>query len=483
MPSAETRECTPSTSTTSSKAERSTRGRALASRSRKRFEVLFASPIPSAPPALSSACSCASLSSYRFIAGVQEGAAHRVVVPDVPLAHHDLEEMGLALRRAEHLRAGPEVGAPDAPEPLVELAGIELADPFPVPVEAARPVVQRKRVVAAQVLDVHHLESAALAPVDRLGKARDPAPREDVFAYPELGVAHADVADEMDHPKAARLQVIGVGLDHLAELIAPRVLERADREQLVELARYLAEIALEHLYLALESAALDLRSRLLDLLGGGVDAGAARLVLVPGVEQQVAPAAADVGEGVAFLEQHLAADVVHLGDLRLLERVRPISEPRAGISHADLVEPLAIEVLAGAVVEAGVLLGLGDRGIAVQQLVPPVANPDEEGGLAVESGVHAGAEGVGEAALDIDVCVEIRLEEADVAEEQNPPGGAPVADEDGDVRIALVVLPGGAVGEDDAEADPGLRADFLHRSLEPGVHDVPCASGGARVRS
>src|SRR5690349_22833071 len=125
MPSAETRERTQSTSTTSSKAERSTRGRAFASRSRKRFEVLFASPIPPGPPALSSARSCASLSSYRLITGVQEGAAHRVVVPDVALAHHDLEEVGLALRRAEHLRARPQGGAPDAPEALVELAGVE----------------------------------------------------------------------------------------------------------------------------------------------------------------------------------------------------------------------------------------------------------------------------------------------------------------------------------------------------------------------
>jgi len=76
------------------------------------------------------------------------------------------------------------------------------------------------------------------------------------------------------------------------------MLERADRQQLVELARHLAEVALEDLDLALEAAALDLGARLLDLLGGGVDAGAARAVPVPGVEQQVAPAAADVGEGV-----------------------------------------------------------------------------------------------------------------------------------------------------------------------------------------
>src|SRR5262245_39972207 len=303
MPSADTRERAGSTSTTSLKPERSTRGRALTSRSRNRLEVLFASPIPPGPAAASSARNRASLFSWLFT-GVQERAAHRIVVSDVALAHHDLEEVRLALGGAEHLRAGPQVRPPDAPEFLVELPGVEPVDLFPVAVEALRPVVEGERVVAAEILDVDDLEPAALAPVDRLGEARNPASGEDVLADPELGVAHADVADEVEHAQAAGLEVVRVSLDHLAELVAARVLERADREQLVELARHLAEIALEHLDLAFEAAPLDLGARLLDLLGRGVDAGAARPVLVPGVEEQVAPAAADVGEGLAFLQQH-----------------------------------------------------------------------------------------------------------------------------------------------------------------------------------
>src|SRR5262249_18285200 len=238
-----------------------------------------------------------------------------VVLADVALAYHDLEQVRLGQGRAEHLGAGPEIGAPDAPELLVELAGIEPVHPLPVPVEAPRPVVECERVVAPQVLDVDDLEAAALAPHDRLGEAGDPAAREDVLADPELRVFHPDVPDEVDHAQSAGLEVVGVGLDHLAELVAPRVLQRSDRQQLVELARHLAEVALEHLDLALEAAALDLGARLLDLLGGGVDSGAARAVPVPRVEQQVAPAAADIGEGIALLEQNLAADRVHLRDL------------------------------------------------------------------------------------------------------------------------------------------------------------------------
>src|SRR5262249_3778485 len=215
MPSAETRERAASTSTTSLKPDRSTRGRACCSRSRNRLDVLFASPIPPGPPAASSARSRASLLSW-LLTGVEERAAHRVVLADVALAYHDLEQVRLGQGRAEHLGAGPEIGAPDAPELLVELAGIEPVHPLPVPVEAPRAVVECERVVAPQVLDADDLEAAALAPHDRLGEAGDPAAREDVLADPELRVFHPDVPDEVDHAQSAGLEVVGVGLDHLA---------------------------------------------------------------------------------------------------------------------------------------------------------------------------------------------------------------------------------------------------------------------------
>src|SRR5438445_771341 len=470
MPSAETRARAASTSTTSLKCERSTRGRACRSRSRKRFDVLFARPTPPGPPA-SSARSRASLLSWLFT-GVEEGAAHRIVVADVAFAHYELEEVRLAMGGAEHLGARPEVGPPDSAEPLVELPGIELVHPLPIAVEAPRPVVERERVVAPQVLDVHDFQPAALAPVDRLGKARDPAAGKDVLAYPELGVADADMTDEVDHAEPARFEIPGVGANHLRKLVAPRVLERPDRQQFVELPRHLAEVALEHLDLAFEAAALDLGARFLDLFSGGVDCGAERAVLLPGVEEQVAPAAADVGEGVAPLEQDLAAHVVHLGDLRFLERLRSVGEPGAGVGHAHFVEPFSVEVLSRPVVKARVRLRPRDRCIAVSEFVPPVAHLDEESRLAVEAGVHARAESVREAALDIDIAVEIGLEKADVTEQQHAPCGAAVANEDGYVRRALAVLPGGAVGEDDAETDPGLRADLLHCLLELPVHDL-----------
>src|SRR5216110_441191 len=291
------------------------------------------------------------------------------------------------------------------------------------------------------------------------------------YAWEKYGALGTGINTTTEQVQETRAEIKRRGLEGKIE-----VLERDFRE----LPRHFTEVALEHLDLALEAAALDLGARFLDLFGGGVDAGAERAVLLPGVEEQVAPAAADVGEGVASLEQDLAAHVIHLGDLRFLERLGSVGEPGAGVGHARFVEPFPVEVLSRPVVKARVRLRLRNRRVAVSEFVPPVAHLDEESRLAVETGVHAGAESVREAALDIDIAVEIGLEKSDVAEQQHPPCGAAVADEDGDVRRALAVLPGGAVGEDDAETDLGLRADLLHRLLELRVHDPlgPMCHGG-----
>ena len=48
-------------------------------------------------------------------------------------------------------------------------------------------------------------------------------------------------------PSAAGLQRIGMRADDFGELVAAGVLERADRQQLVVLARHLAEVAFDEL--------------------------------------------------------------------------------------------------------------------------------------------------------------------------------------------------------------------------------------------
>src|SRR6266850_6413979 len=240
MPSVSTEPAAASNSSTWLKPRTSSLRRATLWRSRKRFDVSLASPTgPS--PALSRAaraslfleCCCCGLFALLF---VEEAPAHRVARHrDVTLGEHDLEKVGAARRRAEHLGAAVEVHAPDAAEALVEALRVERADTLPVAVEALGPHVEGERVVAAQVLDVEHLEPGLLHRHDHLGEARDPAAGEDVLANEEVGLGASNVADEVDQTEAARLQQLGVRADHLAELVAPGVLQAADAHHLVEL--------------------------------------------------------------------------------------------------------------------------------------------------------------------------------------------------------------------------------------------------------
>src|SRR5262249_47658225 len=114
-------------------------------------------------------------------------------------AEHDLKEMGARVRGTEHFRTRYQIRAPHPAKTLVEPARIESLDLFPVAVEALGPRVQRVRIMAAQILDVDNLQTAVLHCVEGFGEARDPAAREHVLADVELGVARADVADEMQH--------------------------------------------------------------------------------------------------------------------------------------------------------------------------------------------------------------------------------------------------------------------------------------------
>src|SRR5687768_10491945 len=241
MPSASTQPPSRSTASTSRKALTSSRRRAAPIRSLNKFEVSFARPTAPLP-----SLSCAARASFFEVCGfgfVEEVPGHRVAGHgDVALGEHDLEEMRVAGGRAEHLGAAVEVHAPDAPEALVEALGIERAHALPVAVEALAPGIQRKRVVPAHVLDVEHLQAAALHLDDHFGEARDPAAGKDVLADEEVGVQAPDMPDEVQHAQAAVLEVAGVGLDDLGELVAPGVLQAADRGHLVELAPGVAEV-------------------------------------------------------------------------------------------------------------------------------------------------------------------------------------------------------------------------------------------------
>src|SRR5690242_2050309 len=298
---------------TSLKCRTSSLRRATASRSRNRFDVSFASPTGPAP-----ALSCAARASFFLLNGlgkrfahffVEEAPAHGVGRHgDVALAEHDLEEMRVAGRRAEHLGAAVEVDAPDAPEALVEALRVERLDARPVLVEALAPRVERERVVPAQVLDVEHLEPGLLHLDDHVGEAGDPAAGEDVLADEVVGLEVADVADEVDEAEAARLERARVRADEIGERVAPGVLEAADGDHLVVLAVHAAEVRFPRLGLA-QAEALDLAPRVLHLRARRVVAGDLHAEVLLGVHQEAAEARADVDHVVARGEQHLARHV------------------------------------------------------------------------------------------------------------------------------------------------------------------------------
>src|SRR5207244_6525700 len=130
MPSVSTQPAAPSTRRTWLKARTSSRRRATPSRSRNRFAVSLASPTGPCP-SLSRAArasfflECWSCGLFEGLF-VEEAPAHGVVLHrDVALREHDLEKMREAPGRAEHLGAAVEIHAPDAPEALVELPGVE----------------------------------------------------------------------------------------------------------------------------------------------------------------------------------------------------------------------------------------------------------------------------------------------------------------------------------------------------------------------
>src|ERR1051325_3838145 len=300
MPSASTQPACGSTASTSRKALTSSPRPGCAARSRKRFEVSFfraSAPLP--------CLSCAVSASFFLVCGlalVEEVPGHGVArARDIPLGEHDLEKMGAARSRAEHLGAAVEVHPPDAAEALVEALRIERADALPAAVEALGPHVERERVVAAQVLDVEHLEPGPFHGHDRVGEARDPAAGEHVLADEEVGLGGSDVADEGDETQATRLEEVGVRADHLVELVAPRVLEAADAHHLVELFRACPgacskvrpEVGMQ-LPRVVEPERLQLRRGGLGGAPGGIDSGVVSAERLGGVYGEPAEAAADV---------------------------------------------------------------------------------------------------------------------------------------------------------------------------------------------
>ena len=187
-------------------------------------------------------------------------------------------------------------------------------------VEALRPGVQGQGVVAAQVLDVDHFQAEALHLDHRVGQAGNPAAGKHVLADEQLGVAAADMADEMQQAQPAGLEEIGMRLDHLGQLVAPGVLEHADGDHLVVLRIHVAKVGFAHAQLLAQAAPAD--------FGVAATAPARCVVLMPVPSAPVVSQARNMKppkpqpmstKRSPAREPDLAAHMVDLVALRLLQ--------------------------------------------------------------------------------------------------------------------------------------------------------------------
>jgi hypothetical protein len=120
-------------------------------------------------------------------------------------------------------------------------------------------------------------------------------------------------------------------------------------------------------------------------------------------------------------------------------------------------------------VELGVAVGPQAVRVGVHELVPAVAQPHQPGG-AVGAAFHAGGERLGEAALDLELAVEISLEQPDVAVQRGAPERSLGRENQAERRRPVGVAVLAAVGKAHAEGDVGALADPLDEGPRPAGH-------------
>ena len=212
-----------------------------------------------------------------------------------------------------------------------------------------------------------HLEPGVLGLGDDLARAGQLAVREHVAVDERTGLPRPVVrpGDAVVEQPPARHQLVAQEPEVRRVAVDPDVLGQPDRAHGVEGGLlHVAVVEVPHLGEMVEPLFLDLLLRPLGLLPREGHAECADAVLLGGVPDHPAPAAADVEESLAGLEVQLACDQVVLGELRLLEGLVARRVERAGVGHRrtedHLVEPVGdvvvvldhLAVALGAVPEA-----------------------------------------------------------------------------------------------------------------------------------
>ena len=187
-----------------------------------------------------------------------------------------------------------------------------------------------------------------------------------------------------------------------------------------------------------------------------------------GAEHEAAEAAADVDEALAGRQPDLAAHMVDLVALRLLQRVRAFAPVGAGVHQQRVVEPQLVELGAQAVVGARIGLGLRGAAVGMAQFVQVVLDLVDRVEARVDVGHQAGGEGGAEVAVDVDLLVEIRLQQADVATRHRRQQGRVAVEHQREGRRALAAAVQAAVGQGQREGRGRARAQRVDQLLHEG---------------
>src|SRR5829696_6117760 len=258
----------------------------------------------------------------------------------------------------EAVAGGAQIEPPDA-QPLG--AG-QLLGPLDVLVEVADPVAERLGVIGAELLDVPADESCAL---QRQHHARDMGrlPVGEDVALGERTALDVPVL----RPRDAVVEQPAAGFQHRGELVGvdidlrlADVLDHPDRRDRVEvLAGELAVVLDADLDLVGDTRLLHLLARELSLVLGQRDPYRFDAVALRRVDDEAAPAAADVENALAGAQFELCTDELPLGVLGRGEALRAAGEDRAGVGHR-LIEEEREELVADVVVVAdGFAVALG----------------------------------------------------------------------------------------------------------------------------
>jgi hypothetical protein len=156
---------------------------------------------------------------------------------------------------------------------------------------------------------------------------------------------------------------------------------------------------------------------------------------------QRAPTASGLDDALAGAQRDLAADVVHLGDLRVFERRLGGGKVCAGVQHA-LVEPQAVELVAEVVVGVNVVARSGQR-VRARALGAKERVLDQR----MDCPAVGGVDDLQQVALDRDAAVRVALAERQLGMDEHAVQGAPVLEAQGADRLSLASVDGFAVGQ------------------------------------